>query len=76
MIKTFLNRVTFVGVEDKHFSKEVQSSRVGVGVNFVPFLLASLGLFPQEFALTLSYNELFIFSCGCSKNSNSPLNLV
>lgn len=76
MIKAFLNRVAFVGVENKHFTEEVESSGVGVGVNFVPFLLASLSLFPQELALTLSDNKLFIFGSGCAENSDSSLNLV
>jgi len=44
VVKALLHRVSLVGVEDQHLSKEVKSGGVGVGVDLVPFLLASLSL--------------------------------
>jgi hypothetical protein len=76
VIEAFFYGITFVRVEHQHFSEQVESSRVGVRVNLVPFLLASLGLFTQEFALTFSYNEFFVFLSWGSKNANSSLNLI
>jgi hypothetical protein len=76
VVEALLHRVAFVGVEHKHFAEEVQGGRVSVGVDFVPFLLASLGLLAQEFTFAFSNNELLVLSGGCTENSNSSLNLV
>jgi hypothetical protein len=76
VVEAFFHRVAFVRVEDKHFAEEVQGGRVSVRIDFVPFLLASLGLLAQEFTFTFSDNELLVLSGGCAENSNSSLNLV
>jgi len=44
VVEALLHRVSLVGVEDQHLPEEVKGGGVGVGVNLVPLLLASLSL--------------------------------
>ena len=76
MIETFLNTIPLVRVENQHFSKQVKCGRVGIRIDLFPVLLASLSLFAEEFALTFTNDELFVFLSGSAQNANSPLDLV
>ena len=76
MIETFFNTIPLVWVENQHFTEQVKCCRVGIWIDFFPVLLAPLSLFPEEFALTFTNYEFFVFLGGRTQNANGPLDLV
>ena len=76
MFKALFDCITFLGVENKHFTKQIKCDRVGLRIERTPTLLVTLRQLPDVFASEVISNESHVFAGGCAEHSNSPLDLI